>query len=74
MKIERPNWLKYSLQYARAGFESKVLKRKPIFLTVFVTSRCALTVDIAFIEKICAQWKYPHRNETLGVRKIHSTV
>ena len=48
MTIERPNWLKYSLQYARAGFESKVLKRKPIFLTVFVTSRCGLNCGHCF--------------------------
>ena len=36
------------LQYARAGFESKVLKRKPIFLTVFVTSRCGLNCGHCF--------------------------
>ena len=45
---EKPNWLRYSLEYAKAGFESKVLKRKPIFLTVFVTSRCGLNCGHCF--------------------------
>ena len=48
MRTERPNWLKYSLQYAKAGFESRLLKRKPIFLTVFVTSRCGLNCGHCF--------------------------
>jgi len=48
MTTERPNWLKYSIEYAKAGFESKVLKRKPIFLTVFVTSRCGLNCGHCF--------------------------
>ena len=48
MTVERPKWWRYSLQYAKAGFESKVLKRKPIFLTVFVTSRCGLNCGHCF--------------------------
>ena len=67
MPLEQPNWLRYSLQYARAGFESKVLKRKPIFLTVFVTSRCGLNCGHCFyreellngnIHKEMKLWEY----------------
>ena len=43
-----PNWLKYTGIYARAGIESKLLHRKPIFLTVFVTSRCGLNCGHCF--------------------------
>lgn len=43
-----PNWLKYTGIYARAGIESKIFKRKPIFLTVFVTSRCGLNCGHCF--------------------------
>ncbi len=67
MTPERPNWLQYSLQYAKAGIESKVLKRKPIFLTVFVTSRCGLNCGHCFyreellngdIHKELKLWEY----------------
>ena len=36
---------KYTGTYARAGIESKLLLRKPIFLTVFITSRCGLNLS-----------------------------
>ena len=48
MTIERPRWWRYSLQYARAGFESKVLKRKPIFLHGFCHLRCGLNCGHCF--------------------------
>ena len=36
--VEKPDWWKYTKQYATAGIKSLVLKRQAIFLTVFVTS------------------------------------
>lgn len=47
-KNNYPNWLKYTGTYARAGIESKLLLRKPIFLTVFITSRCGLNCGHCF--------------------------
>ncbi len=67
MPLEKPNWLKYTAQYAKAGIESKLLKRKPIFLTVFVTSRCGLNCGHCFyreellngdIHKEMKLWEY----------------
>ena len=48
MEQKKVNWLKYSLIYAKAGLQSKFLKRKPIFLTVFVTARCGLNCGHCF--------------------------
>jgi MoaA/NifB/PqqE/SkfB family radical SAM enzyme len=38
----------YALRYAREGLESKLLTRKPLFLTVFVTARCGLNCGHCF--------------------------
>ena len=32
----------YALRYAREGLESRLLTKKPLFLTQFVTARCGL--------------------------------
>ena len=62
MMTERPNWLKYSLQYAKAGFESKVLKRKPIFLTV-----------LSHPDVVSIAWHCFYREELLN-GNIHSEM
>lgn len=38
----------YAARYARQGLESRFLHRRPIFLTVFVTARCALNCGHCF--------------------------
>jgi len=46
--VERPDWWRYTKQYATAGIKSLALKRQAIFLTVFVTSRCGLNCGHCF--------------------------
>lgn len=38
----------YAARYARQGVESRLLHRRPIFLTVFVTARCGLSCGHCF--------------------------
>lgn len=39
---------RYAARYARQGIESRVLHKRPIFLTVFVTARCGLNCGHCF--------------------------
>ncbi|MFM2248092.1 MAG: hypothetical protein RL071_4167 [Pseudomonadota bacterium] len=43
-----PPLAEYALRYAKEGIESRVLTRKPLFLTVFVTARCGLSCGHCF--------------------------
>ena len=48
MTAHQPPLAKYALRYAREGLESKLLTKKPLFLTVFVTARCGLNCGHCF--------------------------
>lgn len=48
MPVAQPPLAQYAARYARQGLESRVLHRRPIFLTVFVTARCALNCGHCF--------------------------
>lgn len=48
MSVVQPPLAQYAARYARQGLESRVLHRRPIFLTVFVTARCALNCGHCF--------------------------
>ena len=71
-KNNYPNWLKYTGIYARAGIESRLLKRKPIFLTVFVTSRCGLNCGHCFYREELLKGNI-HREMTLKEYEIFTS-
>lgn len=48
MNVPEPSIARYAARYARQGIESRVLLRRPIFLTVFVTARCGLNCGHCF--------------------------
>ncbi|MCB9741813.1 MAG: radical SAM protein [Alphaproteobacteria bacterium] len=48
MATHEPPLARYAARYAREGAESLLLSKKPLFLTVFVTSRCALNCGHCF--------------------------
>ncbi|MCB9761258.1 MAG: radical SAM protein [Alphaproteobacteria bacterium] len=48
MRPHEPPLARYAARYAREGVESLLLSRKPLFLTVFVTARCALNCGHCF--------------------------
>lgn len=48
MTAREPPLARYAARYARQGLESRVLHKRPIFLTVFVTARCGLNCGHCF--------------------------
>ncbi len=48
MPPHQPPLAKYALRYAREGLASKLVTKKPLFLTVFVTARCGLNCGHCF--------------------------
>lgn len=48
MSALQPPLGRYAARYARQGVESKLLLKRPIFLTVFVTARCGLNCGHCF--------------------------
>lgn len=46
--MHEPPLPRYAARYLRQGIESRVLRRRPIFLTVFVTARCGLNCGHCF--------------------------
>lgn len=48
MPPREPPLAQYALRYAREGVESRLLTKKPLFLTVFVTARCGLNCGHCF--------------------------
>ena len=48
MPPHQPPLASYALRYAREGLGSKLITKKPLFLTVFVTARCGLNCGHCF--------------------------
>ena len=48
MSTHEPPLASYALRYAREGLQSRLLTKKPLFLTVFVTARCGLNCGHCF--------------------------
>ena len=48
MPPREPPLAEYALRYAAEGVSSRLLTRKPLFLTVFVTARCGLSCGHCF--------------------------
>lgn len=47
-KVKEPPLAAYALRYVKEGLESKLLTKKPLFLTQFVTARCGLSCGHCF--------------------------
>lgn len=48
MSIHEPPLAAYALRYAKEGLESRLLTKKPLFITQFVTARCGLNCGHCF--------------------------